>query len=88
MTGDKPTSLRPMVEGLTDAQIVERLLRLERNVAKLAAEAGVQIEDPSAGVDDDIAALARSGDRMGAAKLLCERTGVSFAEAQGVVNRL
>ena len=77
-----------MAEGLTDAQIVERLLRLERNVAKLAATAGVEIEDPGAGVDPDIAELARSGDRMGAAKLLSERTGVSFVEAQGIVNRL
>ncbi len=77
-----------MVEGLTDAQIVERLQRLERDVAKLAAAAGVELEDPAAGIDPDVVDLARSGDRMGAAKLLSERTGTDFAEAQGIVNPL
>ena len=77
-----------MVEGLTDAQIVERLQRLERNVAKLAAAAGVELDDPAAGVDSDVAELARSGDRMGAAKLLSERAGLDFVEAQRVVNSL
>lgn len=77
-----------MPEGLTDSQIVERLQRLERNVAAIADRVGVKLEDPGAGVDDDIVALARSGDRMGAAKLYSERTGASFVEAQGVVNAL
>ena len=40
-----------MVEGLTDAQIVERVQRLERNVAKLADAAGVDLDDPAAAVD-------------------------------------
>jgi len=74
--------------GLTDAQIIERLQRLERNVSKLAAAAGVELEDPAAGIDSDVVELARSGDRMGAAKLLSERTGVDFTEAQRVVNSL
>jgi hypothetical protein len=77
-----------VAEGLTDAQIVERLLRLERNVAMLAAEAGIEIEDPSPRIDADVLQLARSGDRMGAAKLLAERTGASFIEAQRTVNSL
>jgi hypothetical protein len=77
-----------MPEGLTDAQIVERLQRLERNVAKLAAAAGVELQDPASGVDPDVVELARSGDRIGAAKLLSERTGADFAEAQRVVNSL
>ena len=77
-----------MVEGLTDAQIIERLQRLERNVAKLAAAAGVELDDPAAGVDPDVAELARSGDRMAAAKLLSERTGTDFVDAQRVVDSL
>jgi hypothetical protein len=77
-----------VVEGLTDAQIVERLQRLERDVARLAAAAGVELEDPAAGIDADVVALARSGDRIGAAKLHHERTGIDFAEAQRVVNSL
>jgi len=77
-----------MVEGLTDAQIIERLLRLERNVARLAEQAGVELEDPGTGIDEDISELARSGDRMGAAKLYAERTGADYVEAQRVVNQL
>jgi hypothetical protein len=75
-----------MPEGLTDAQITERLERLERNVRALAESIGVALEDPSDGVDADVVALARSGDRMGAAKLYAERTGADFVEAQRVVN--
>jgi hypothetical protein len=75
-------------EGLTDAQIIERLERLERNVRTLAESAGVAIEDPSDGVDPEVVALAQSGDRMGAAKLYAERTGADFVEAQRVVSSL
>ena len=74
-----------MTEGLTDAQIVERLLRLERNVKRIAERTGVEIEDPSSGVDDDVVALARAGERMQAAKLYAERTGADFVTAQRVV---
>ena len=77
-----------MVEGLTDAQISERLQRLERNVKLLADRAGVELEDPAAGIDPDVVELARSGDRMGAAKLYSERTGADFVEAQRIVNEL
>ena len=77
-----------MPEGLTDAQIVERLQRLERNVAKLAAAAGVQLDDPAAGVDPEVVDMARSGDRIGAAKLHSERAGVDFVESQRIVNSL
>jgi hypothetical protein len=76
------------VEGLTDAQIIERLERLERNVRALAESIGVELEDPAAGVDPEVVALARSGDRMGAAKLYAERTGTGFVEAQRVVSSL
>ena len=74
-----------MVEGLTDAQIIKRLKRLEAVVAKLAEKAGVEIDDPSAGIDPEVVKLAQDGDRMGAAKLHAEKTGVDFVEAQRVV---
>jgi hypothetical protein len=77
-----------VAEGLTDAQIIARLDRLERNVRTLAESIGVALEDPSDGVDADVVALARSGDRMAAAKLYAERTGADFVEAQRVVNAL
>jgi hypothetical protein len=77
-----------VAEGLTDAQIIARLERLERNVRTLAERIGVALEDPAAGVDADVVELARSGDRMGAAKLHAERTGADFVEAQRIVQEL
>jgi uncharacterized protein (UPF0335 family) len=77
-----------VAQGLTDAQIVERLERLERNVAAIARQVGAEIEDPSAGIDPEVIELARSGDRMRAAKLYADRTGSDFIEAQRVVNAL
>lgn len=77
-----------MDEGLTDAQLIERLQRLERNVQLLARHTGVQLEDPSRDIDPDVVDLARRGERMQAAKLYAERTGADFVTAQGVVNGL
>lgn len=77
-----------MAEGLTEAQIIERLLRLEQQVRELRERAGVPPDEREDGVDAEVLALARSGDRMGAAKLHAERTGVDFVAAQGVVNAL
>ena len=77
-----------MARGLTEAQIVERLERLERAVEVIAEKTGVEIEDPSEGVDEEVVRLARAGKEMDAAKLHSERTGVSFVDAQRIVNDL
>lgn len=77
-----------MPEGLTQAQIVDRLERLERNVKLLAERAGVEIEDPAGGADADVVQLVRSGQRMEAAKLYAERTGADFMSAQQFVDAL
>ncbi|HEU5063229.1 MAG TPA: hypothetical protein VFT79_08780 [Solirubrobacterales bacterium] len=77
-----------MVEGLSEAQIVERLLRLEQQVRELRERAGLEPDEREAGVDPEVLALARAGDRMGAAKLHAERTGADFVEAQRIVNAL
>jgi hypothetical protein len=77
-----------MASGLTDAQIIERLERVERNLAQVAAAVGVELENPSAGVDPDIVELARAGERIKAAGLYAQRTGADFIEAQRVVNSL
>lgn len=74
-----------MTEGLTDAQIIERLLRLERNVKRLAEETGVELEDPARGLDPEVVELARAGKRMEAAALLTERIGIDVVEAQRLV---
>ena len=39
-----------MVEGLTDAPIIERLQRLERSVSLIAQRVGVELEGPAAEV--------------------------------------
>lgn len=77
-----------MVEGLSEAQIVERLLRLEAQVRELREQAGLPGDEREDGVDPEVVALARSGDRMGAAKLHAERAGVDFVTAQSVANAL
>jgi hypothetical protein len=77
-----------MPEGLSEAQIIERLQRLERNVALLAERAGVELDDPAEGISPDVIGLARAGDRMAAAKLYVEQTGADFVEAQRVVDAL
>jgi hypothetical protein len=57
-------------------------------VQALAEHIGVSLEDPAVGIDTDVVELARSGDRMGAAKLYAERTGADFVEAQRIVAEL
>jgi hypothetical protein len=77
-----------MAEGLTQAQIVERLHRLEEQVRRLSALAGVDYDDGSNGVSADVVARARAGDRMGAAQLHAQLTGCDFVTAQRVVSAL
>lgn len=77
-----------MAEGLTDAQVVERLTRIEEQVRRISQHLGLDYDDGSAGVSSEVVELARGGDRMGAAKLYAEQTGADFVEAQRVVNAL
>ena len=72
----------------SDAQIIERIERLERHVRMLAERTGVGIEDPASEVDPEVVALVREGKRIHAAKLYAERTGCDFMTAQRVVNGL
>ena len=74
-----------MSEGLTQAQIIERLERLERNVRMLAERTGIGFEDPAEEVDPEVVELAQSGKRMEAAKLYADRTGSDVLTAQRVV---
>ena len=77
-----------MPEGLTDAQIIERLQRLEKNISLIASHVGIELDEPAAAVSPEVKELAQSGDRMAAAKLHSEQTGADFVEAQRVVNQL
>ncbi len=77
-----------MPEGLTDAQIIEKIQRLERNVSLIASHLGIELDDPAAALSSEVVRLAQSGDRMAAAKLHSEQTGVDFVEAQRIVNAL
>ena len=75
-----------MAESPSDAQLIARIERLERQVRMLAERAGVGIEDPAAGIDPEVVALAQGGRRRQAAKLYAERAGADFLTAQRVVN--
>ena len=77
-----------MPQGLTDAQIIDKLNRLEKNVSLIASHLGIELDEPAAAVSPEVAELARSGDRMAAAKLHSEQTGVDFVEAQRVINQI
>lgn len=77
-----------MPEGLTDAQIIDRLNRLERNLSLIAKHVGVDLDHPGDAVSAAVKELAESGDRMQAAKLHAEQTSVDFVEAQRIVNAL
>lgn len=77
-----------MPEGMSEAQMVERILRLEDAVRQICDRLGIVYDDGSAGVSPEVLALARSGDRMRAAKLHAEQTGCDFVSAQKVVNAL
>lgn len=77
-----------MAEAPSEAQLIARVERLERQVRMLAERTGVGIEDPAAEIDSDIVAMVRDGSRMQAAKLYAERTGTDFLTAQRVINGL
>jgi hypothetical protein len=77
-----------MAEGLTDAQIVERLQRLDAQVRTISEHLGIPYDDPGAGVSQAVRDLVAAGDRMAAAKRHADETGVDFVEAQRVVNAL
>jgi hypothetical protein len=77
-----------MPEGLTEAQIIERLQRLERNLTLIAKHVGVELADPAIGVSPEVAELARQGDRIQAAKLHSEQTGANFVDAQRIVDAI
>jgi hypothetical protein len=70
---------------LSDAQIIERLERVEEQLRLLSAAAGIPF---AGGVPDEVMALARADERIKAALKLTEMTGMDFDAAQRVVNRL
>ena len=77
-----------MPPGLSEAQLIDRVQRLESQLAAVYDRLGMPYDDGTAGVDADVVDLARAGNRMRAAQLHSERTGCDFREAQVVVNRI
>jgi len=77
-----------MPPGLSEAQLVDRVQRLESQLAAVYDRLGMPYDDGTAGVPTDVVDMARAGNRMRAAKLYAERTGCDFIEAQRVVNRI
>ena len=77
-----------MPPALTEAQLIDRVHRLESQLRAVYDRLGMPYDDGTEGLPPDVIELARAGNRMRAAKLYCERTGVDFVEAQRVVNRI
>jgi len=47
-------------------QLLERVERLEKQLLAVSEKVGVPMEDPRAGIADEVVELVRAGDRMGA----------------------
>ena len=77
-----------MTVGLSEAQLLDRVQRLETQLRAVYEHLGMDYDDGTMGVPPDVVDLARAGNRMRAAQLYSERTGCDFVEAQSIVNRI
>ena len=77
-----------MTVSLSEAQLIDRVQRLETQLRAVYERLGMDYDDGMAGVPPDVIELAQAGNRMRAAQLYVERTGCDFVEAQSVVNRI
>jgi hypothetical protein len=77
-----------MTVGLSEAQLLDRVQRLETQLRMVYDRLGMDYDDGTLGVPPDVVDLARAGNRMRAAQLYSERTGCDFIEAQSIVNRI
>lgn len=70
----------------------ERLRRLEEHAERVGQQLGVPFGDPaasaSAGIPEDVVALARGGNTIEAIKRYRELTGAGLREAKDAVDRL
>jgi hypothetical protein len=69
-------------------QIFTRLERIETQLKLVSDAAGVPMEDPRAGIPEEIVELVRSGDRMGAVIKHRELFGSSLQEAQAAIEAI
>ena len=68
--------------------ISERLSAIEHQLKVLSEQAGVSYDEPFAALPPDVLELARSGQKMEAAKLYRELTGADGKEAIEAVGRI
>jgi ribosomal protein L7/L12 len=68
--------------------ISERLAAIEAQLKVLSDGAGVSYDEPFAELPPDVLELARSGQKMEAAKLYRELTGADGKEAMKAVGRI
>jgi hypothetical protein len=77
-----------MPVGFTEAQLIDRVERMESQLRALYERLGLEYDDGTNGVPPDVIELAQAGNRMRAAQLYSERTGCDFIDAQRIVNRI
>ena len=68
--------------------ISQRLANIEAQLKVLSDKAGVSYEEPFAELPAEVLELARSGDKMAAAKRYRELTGADGKEAMEAVGRI
>jgi hypothetical protein len=68
--------------------ISERLSAIEHQLKVLSDQAGVSYDEPFAELPPDVLELARSGQKMEAAKLYRELTGADGKEAIEAIGRI
>jgi hypothetical protein len=67
-------------------QIMARMERLERQLLLVSDKVGIPMEDPRAGVADEVVELVRAGDRLGAIRKFRElNPGASVEDAQAAI---
>jgi ribosomal protein L7/L12 len=68
--------------------IMERLRRIETQLALVSEKVGVPFATADESLPQDVVALVKAGNRLGAIKRYRELTGVSAEEASGVINTI
>jgi hypothetical protein len=77
-----------MAMALSEAQLQDRVERLESQLRAVYERLGMHYDDGTEGVPPEVVELARAGNRMRAAQVYSEHAGCDFREAQAVVNRI
>lgn len=69
-------------------QLLKRVELLEGQLRLVSEKVGVPMEDPAAGLPEEVVALVRAGDRLGAVRKYRELVGGDVDEARAAIAAL